>query len=227
MEAENHPEPLFQPQSVTSLRERTYETLRDAILTGRLQPGLRLKERELAVQMGISTTPVKQALHMLLQDGLVVSLPRRGVAVSNLSTVPISEVTTIRAALEGAACRLAAEKATDPELNALNLHVKRMAFLTETGSVDELSRANSEFHEMLRAIAHNPYLEKMWEVVRAHTRHWRRKALTTPQEPQRGLQEHQAILQALLDRDGEAAEQRMRAHILRTLKHVLGQAPNI
>ena len=102
--------PLFHPHDVRSLRDRAYDDIRKAILTGALKPGERIKERDVAAQMGISTTPVKEALRRLEQDGLVVSQPRRGAAVGPLVLTPPEEILAIRAHLEGLAAPFAAEK---------------------------------------------------------------------------------------------------------------------
>ena len=107
--------PLFQPHDVRSLRDRAYDDIREAILTGALRPGERIKERDVAAQMGISTTPVKEALRRLEQDGLVVSQPRRGAVVGPLVLTPPEEILKIRAHLEGLAARFAAEKMTGRE----------------------------------------------------------------------------------------------------------------
>ena len=84
--------PLFQPHDVRSLRDRAYDDIREAILTGALRPGERIKERDVAAQMGISTTPVKEALRRLEQEGLVVSQPRRGAVVGPLVLTPPAEI---------------------------------------------------------------------------------------------------------------------------------------
>jgi DNA-binding GntR family transcriptional regulator len=215
--------PLFEPQTVTSLRDRTYEAIRDAILSGQLKPGHRLKERDLAAQMQISTTPIKEALRMLQQEGLVVSLPRRGVAVSNLASVPILEIAAIRAALEGVACRLVAEKATDDQIADLHSQVELMESLTKPLKIQDLIKANTDFHNKIYAMANNPYLSTMLETVRAPDRHFRHKALAKPGEVHTGFLEHKAVLEAIRARDGDSAERCMKDHILRTARNVLSQ----
>jgi DNA-binding GntR family transcriptional regulator len=219
--------PLFEPQTVISLRDRTYEAIRDAILSGQLKPGLRLKERDLATQMQISTTPIKEALRMLQQEGLVVSLPRRGVAVSNLASVPISEISVIRAALEGVACRLAADKATDDQIADLRSRLQLMESLTKSGKIQELIKANTDYHNKIYAMADNPYLSTMLETVRAPDRHFRNKALAKPDEVRTGFLEHKAVLEAISARDGDSAERCMKDHILRTARDVLSLDPTM
>src|SRR6266571_7047058 len=120
---------LFQPHEVRSLRDRAYDDIREAILGGALRPGERIKERDVAAQMGISTTPVKEALRRLEQDGLVVSQPRRGAIVGPLVTTRPEEILAIRAHLEGLAARLAAEKMSGEDKRALAVELTELEAL--------------------------------------------------------------------------------------------------
>lgn len=121
---------VFQPADFRSLRDLAYDDIRDAILSGALPPGQRVKERDVAQQMGISTTPVKEALRRLEQEGLVVSQPRRGAVVSTLVQIPVQEIEEIRGKLEAMAARLAATRMTDAEQEHLQSIVADMTRLT-------------------------------------------------------------------------------------------------
>ena len=144
--------PLFQPHDVRSLRDRAYDDIREAILTGTLRPGERIKERDVAAQMGISTTPVKEALRRLEQDGLVVSQPRRGAVVGPLVITPPAEILQIRADLEGYAARLAAEKMPPAQKRTLTDELAQLEALAVESAEDRsaVAEATSAFHHSIR-----------------------------------------------------------------------------
>jgi DNA-binding GntR family transcriptional regulator len=217
-------EPLFGPQSAPSLRERVHDALRDAIIAGRLKPGQRLKERDVAAQMCISTTPVKEALRRLEQEGLVDSRPRQGGVVSDAALTSVHEVIEIRAGLEGLAARFASEKITELELAAMRAQLERMHTLTEAGAVRELVEANAAFHHLIRTAAHNHFVSTFVGAIGPFDRSVRRAALGYPDEAERGYHEHFAIAEALQRRAGGLAEQMMRSHVMRTVRFVIDRA---
>ena len=152
---------VFQPADVRSLRDVAYDDIRDAILSGALQPGQRVKERDVAAQMGISTTPVKEALRRLEQEGLVVSQPRRGAVVSGLATIPVEEIEEIRGALEAIAARLAATRLTDAELARLEDLVADMAALTrDMREPQRRVQDVSAFHQLILAGSRNDFIPR-------------------------------------------------------------------
>ena len=217
-------EPVFGPQSAPSLRERVHDALRDAIIAGRLKPGQRLKERDVAAQMCISTTPVKEALRKLEQEGLVDSRPRQGGIVSDVALTSVREIVEIRAGLEGLAARYASEKITELELATMRAQLERMQALTEAGAVRELVVANAAFHTLIRDAAHNHFVSTFVATIGPFDRSVRRAALGYPDEAERGYQEHFAIAEALQRRAGGLAEQMMRSHVMRTVRFVIDRA---
>jgi DNA-binding GntR family transcriptional regulator len=215
---------IFPPQQISSLREQVYEHLRDAILSGKLTTGTRIIERDIAAQMQISTTPVKEALRKLEQDGLVVTMPRRGTMVSELALTSIAEVVEIRAMLDGMAARLAAAKITDVQARELADQVAKMRSLTNVMKLEDLRNANTDFHTSIRQIGGNQILLKFVEQLRPFDQRVRLEALYHPEEAQRGLAEHEAIYEALTQHDSARAEELMRTHIMRTARFVFEQA---
>ena len=167
------PEPLFRPHDVRSLRDRAYDDIRDAILTGALNPGQRIKERDVAAEMGISTTPVKEALRRLEQEGLVVSQPRRGAVVGPLVLTPDSEILELRADLEGLAARLAAHKMTVAEKEALRtqlVETERPAAGGDAIQPELVVDATLEFHRLIHEGSKNPFLIRFLAMVEAIAR---------------------------------------------------------
>jgi DNA-binding GntR family transcriptional regulator len=206
------PAKVFQPADVRSLRDMAYEDMREAILSGVLPPGQRVKERDVADQMGISTTPVKEALRRLEQEGLVVSQPRRGAVVSGLVQIPVEEIEEIRGALEGIGARLAAERLTEAELQRLGELVTDMTKLTRSMKDPELRVAEvSEFHRIILAASRNDFIVRFVATLTPFER-FHSAEYSDPVEAAAILDEHEGIYDALGSRDGGLAQRLMVEH---------------
>jgi len=223
---------LFRPHDVRTIRDEVYDQLREAIIAGDLAPGDRIKEREVASGMRISTTPVKEALRKLEQDGLVVGEPRRGAVVSSLALTAVEEIIEIRAALEGLAARLAAAKRTGDDVAGFRRLLGAMAKLLEVNDVAELDSANSELHRLVRAASRNYFIAKFVDSLSPFATSVSSGALTDRREARAGYAEHVAIVKALVDKDSDQAESLMKAHLLRVdrfavthSRHSPGNAP--
>jgi DNA-binding GntR family transcriptional regulator len=210
-------EPLAEAETL-SLGERAYRRLRDSILQGTLAAGAKVSERSLASALGISAQPVRDALRRLEQDGLVVTLPRRGTVVAEIGPERLAELGRIRAALEGVAAALAAERMSAADLAALAGVVREMRAATAAADHDALLDANERFHALVQGATGNLFLIRSLEALHAYDDHGRPRALgSAPKELPKALREHVAILAALKARDPALAEARMRAHVLRSL----------
>ena len=217
---------LFQPHDVRSLRDRAYDDIREAILAGALRPGERIKERDVAAQMGISTTPVKEALRRLEQDGLVVSQPRRGAIVGPLVVTPPEEILQIRAHLEALAARLAAEKMPPDEKRALAVELDELDALNhDTDDPDGIADATNAFHHSIRDGADNVFLDRFLDTLAPFDRTIRVLSTLDPAEAAVDTREHRAMVTAILAGDGDAAERVMYEHIHRVIAfHARGSA---
>jgi DNA-binding GntR family transcriptional regulator len=212
------PPPLFQPHDVRSLRDRAYDDIREAILTGSLHPGERIKERDVAGQMGISTTPVKEALRRLEQDGLVVSQPRRGAVVGPLVVTPPEEILQIRADLEGYAARLAAEKMSRRQKEALVEELAELDALSVSAEDREaIAEASNAFHRSIRIGADNVFLERFLNTLAPFDRTIRVRSTLDQAEWALDCDEHRAMVDAILAGDGDTAERVMHEHIHRVI----------
>jgi DNA-binding GntR family transcriptional regulator len=210
--------PLFQPHDVRSLRDRAYDDIREAVLTGALRPGERIKERDVAAQMGISTTPVKEALRRLEQEGLVVSQPRRGAVVGPLVLTPPEEILAIRAHLEGLAARLAAEKMSAEDKRALAAELDNLEGLSrEVGNSGAIAEASNQFHHSIRDGADSVFLDRFLDTLAPFDRTIRVRSTLDPEEARQDEREHRAMLAAILAGDGETAERVMHEHIHRVI----------
>ena len=189
-----------------------YTTLHDQITSLQLPPGTRLHETELAASHDVSRTPLREALRMLLADGLVQQLPTGGMVVAPLDPEQMRDLYEVRSVLEGVIARQAAERVTDADLAALEALVDQMSRLVDYP--DEMLRLGNAFHARLLDVSGNAYAEQMLRVLRGHLRRY--QALTASIDPRRreAYGEHSDILDALRARDAEQAETRMREHVL-------------
>jgi DNA-binding GntR family transcriptional regulator len=202
------PKPVKSPDALQG--RDAYERLVSAIRDGGLKPGDRLVETELAQRLGISRTPIREAIRQLESDGLVAHQPRIGTTVRVLDYAEITELYEMRAVLEGTAARFAARAASPVELGELQAINEEMAAARD---VERAYQANRQFHTVILNAARNRFLVKSVEAVQ--------KTLlilgpSTMEESARATQavtEHDALLDALRGRDEEAAEALMRAHI--------------
>jgi DNA-binding GntR family transcriptional regulator len=197
-------------QNETRQGQDAYDRLVLDIRAGRLKPGDRLVETDLAARLGISRTPVREAVRRLESDGLVVHQPRLGATVRKLDYLEITELYEMRGVLEGTAARLAARSASQIELEELEAINREMQASTD---VRQLYEANRQFHGVLLSAARNRFLVKSVEAVQKTLLILGSSTLEEAQRAAQAIEEHDAILTALKNRDGDAAEASMRAHI--------------
>lgn len=213
---------MIEVERLPLYRDKVYDALLDAIISGRLRPGERIRERTLAESMGLSTTPIKEAIRRLETDGLVISEPRRGAVVSDAALTSVREIVHIRADLEGFGARLAAQKLDSDGRRELDEVVNRMRDSTEPSpDVNAVIANNALFHRLIRTTTKNRFIVHFVDVLSAFDRSVRQAALNDPAEAVRGLAEHLAIYESICEGDGDAAEEQMRLHILRTIDFVL------
>ena len=130
------------------LRDVVFNTLREAILKGDLKPGERLMELQLASKLGVSRTPIREAIRMLEQEGLAVTMPRKGAEVAKMTLKDMEDVLEIREALDELAVRIACEKITDEQLKRLMDAKDLFETSTRTGDVKKIAEADVRFHDV-------------------------------------------------------------------------------
>ncbi len=190
--------------------EAAYRALLDDVRRGLLLPGARLRESEIAARLGISRTPVREAIHRLEADGLVVHQPRLGATVRRLDHGEVMELYEMRTVLEGTAARLAARAASEVELADLRAIHEDLAVTAEPALA---SRLNRHFHATLLNAAKNRFLVSAVATLERTLSILGRSTLVEPGRADAAVREHAAIMAALEARDGAAAEAAMRAHI--------------
>jgi DNA-binding GntR family transcriptional regulator len=191
--------------------ETAYRQIKSAIQRGRLKPGERLRENELAEFVGLSRTPVREALSRLEAEGLVAHDPTRGVVVAELDYNMVTELYYMREVLEGSAARLAAQHTSDVELSILDDYCQQ--YEAQLNDAAALPASNRRFHETLYRCSHNRYLLNMVTLLHDALALLGGTTLKDPQRAAETLREHRAVLAAIRGRDADAAEQAMRAHI--------------
>jgi DNA-binding GntR family transcriptional regulator len=202
-----------------SMRRRASDVLRSAIVNGRLRPGDRLKEVELAEQLGISRAPVREALRQLEHEGLVASLPYRATEVVGVSQEEIEEVLVpIRLTLESFAFRKALPVLTDGDLAGLAALVETMRRAGAEGDRDELAEADVRFHELVIERSGQPHCLQVWRSIEPRVRAYFRRDAPAHADPEEVAAEHDELLQALRDRD----EALVLATLERHIKNYLG-----
>ncbi len=211
-------------RSDVSVSMRVYESIRAAITATNLYEidaaRLRLDERELAVRLGVSRTPVREALVRLEQEELVVSLPRRGYSIARKSKAELLEIITVWAALESMAARLAALTASDEAVASL-----RDIFATFDGDriaahLDEYSDANLRFHQRIIELSGCDVLRRTADGILIHVRSIRHRTIGENHRFERSIVDHMQIIEALETRDAELAERLVRDHALALAAHV-------
>jgi DNA-binding GntR family transcriptional regulator len=200
-----------------SVAEQSYQSLREAILgmdIYRPDADLRLDEQRLASALGVSRTPVRQALARLQHEGLVLVMPRRGVMIVRKGKSEITEMIRAWAALESMAARLLCDRASDEEIRSL-----RDLFSTfEDGQLrlrlNEYSEANLRFHQRIIELAGSPVISNMVDGLLVHVRAIRGRMIGEDDRAERSIVDHMHIIEALEARDAELAERLVRDHAL-------------
>ncbi|MGI6094864.1 MAG: GntR family transcriptional regulator [Lachnospiraceae bacterium] len=195
------------------LRDVVFRTLRQAILRGELKPGERLMEIALANKLGVSRTPIREAIRKLELEGLVIMIPRRGAQVASITERDLNEVLEVRQGLEALAIRFACDRITQEQLYALKKAKEKFEKLQEKGNLMELTEADVEFHEVIYQATHNQRMVQMLNNLREQMYRYRMEYLKDPKVTHDLIAEHEGIYQALKKRDKELAVACVSRHI--------------
>lgn len=207
--------------NVNSLRGRVFSQLQNDILNGRYAPGDSLIETRLSEDMGVSRTPVREAIRQLELEGLVQSIPNKGAVVKGISSQDIEDIYTIRMMIEGLAARWAAEKITPEELAELKEAVELEEFYTIKNDTNHLLKFDSRFHDIIFKASKSKPLMHMLSTFHLYIQRARNASLELPERAKAVLEEHKAILQAIIDREPEKAEQLTTRHIMNARDNLL------
>lgn len=199
--------------SYQPLREVVCETLRDAIRRGILKPGERLMEIQLAEELGVSRTPVREAIRKLELEGYVIMMPRRGTYVANLSIRDVNEVFEIRTSLESLSNGLAAERITDEELEQLQRLLVVIGKYIEENDMDKIVETDTKFHDLLYQASRNQRLIGIISNLREQLTRFRTTSMSFPGRLKETLEEHREIVEAIAQGDVKAARKAAEKHM--------------
>jgi DNA-binding GntR family transcriptional regulator len=218
------PQPALGPIEVApSFKHKAYTALKNAIVgmdIYRSRDEIRLDERKLAQDFGISRTPVREAMAQLESEGFVRSVPRRGIFVVRKTRREVIELITAWAALESMAARLITENALDDDIKSLRRMFSSFVDGKVLANLDEYSEVNIEFHQSIIRMSHNHVLIDMAENLFTHMRMIRRKTIVERDRADRSIRDHMQIIESLEKRDTARAEKLVRDHALGLADHV-------
>lgn len=193
---------------------RLRDILEEEIAEGRLRPGVRLEEEELARRYGVSRTPIREALKQLAAIGLVTSQPRRGTVVARLTPAELVEMFDVMAELEGMAGRLAARRWGEDDEARLRTAHQTCGEAAAAGDADSYYYRNEQFHDAIYRASHNGFLHRECAALHRRLRPYRRLQLRVGNRLADSYREHGEVMDALLRRDAAAAQALLRDHVV-------------
>ena len=212
------------------LRDVVFKTLRQAILKGELEPGERLMEIQLAERLGVSRTPIREAIRKLALEGLVLMIPRRGAEVAKISEKNLRDVLEVRRSLEELAIDLACQRIQEEELETLREAQKEFAAAVAAGDAMEIAQTDEKFHEIIYSGTGNQKLMQILSNLREQMYRYRLEYIKDANKRQILLVEHEQILKALSLRHVQEARLAVREHIdnqeITVLKNLKEQEEN-
>lgn len=188
-----------------SLRAKVFKVLEEDILSGKLQPGDSLIETKLSDELGVSRTPIREAIRQLELEDLVRIIPNKGAVVLGVSPQDIHDIYTIRMLIEGLAARWAAEKITPEEIKQLKESVELSEFYTLKSDMQHLQELDSRFHEIIYDACKSKPLRHTLTTFHHYIKRARASSFETPGRAKKALEEHKAILEAIMDKNPEKA----------------------
>ena len=205
------------------LRDVVFKTLRQAILTGELKPGERLMEIHLANKLGVSRTPIREAIRKLELEGLVTMVPRRGAQVAQITEKSMSDVLEVRRALDELAVELACLRITQEEKEQLKEACLNFEKIVITNDVHEIAKADVAFHDIIFAATGNGRLSQMVNNLAEQMYRYRYEYIKDEKQHDMLVKEHRKIYDSIIANDTDSAKEAIRIHIENQEKAILRQ----
>ena len=203
-----------------SLRGRVFQKIREDILAGNYAEKEELREAAISKEMGVSRTPVREALRQLELEGLVTIVPNKGAHVNGISAKDVRDIYTIRSYLEGLCARWACEHITEDQLEGLEEIVCISEFRISKGHREQMAEMDSRFHVLLYASCGSKILEHVLTDYHQYVERVRRNTLSSLERATEAVQEHKSILNALRNKDADTAEKLANEHIYKSMKNI-------
>jgi DNA-binding GntR family transcriptional regulator len=210
--------------NLNSLRGKVFNQLQNDILNGKYQLGDSLIETRLSEELGVSRTPIREALRQLELEGLVQSIPNKGAIVKGISAQDIQDIYTIRMMIEGLAARWATEKITPQELEELKDAIDLEEFYTIKNDTDHLMQFDSKFHEIIFKASKSKPLMHTLSTFHHYVQRARTISFSSPVRAKEVLEEHKAIYKAIAEGDASKAEKLTTDHVRNASQNLLKQS---
>lgn len=204
-----------------SLTDRVFERLEQDILSEKYRSGEILSELSLSKQLGVSRTPIREAVRRLEQENLIEYMPK-GIKVLGISAEDVKDIFDVRLAIEGLAVKKSAEKVTDEQLKILEETVELQEFYTARNDADHIKNMDSRFHEKIYECCNSSTYSEILSLLHKKTQRYRMLSVENEQRAKEAVKEHRKILNALISRDGEKAKKLTEQHIINAKKNILG-----
>lgn len=211
----------LQMNAYLPLRDVVFQTLRQAILKGELKPGERLMEIHLAQKLGVSRTPVREAIRKLELEGLVIMIPRKGAVVSEITVSELEDVLEVRLALEELAVRHACRKHTEEQLETLQKAAAEFRRVLHGPDIVAYAQADEEFHDIIYKMTGNRRLVQILNNLREQMYRYRLEYLKDKSSHPLLVHEHDEIVSALAARDEKNALRVMNGHVQRQKEYII------
>jgi DNA-binding GntR family transcriptional regulator len=202
------------PNHTLPVREKVYEYLKASILSGHLNPGEKLTEEHLAKTLGVSRTPIREALHKLESEGLIKIRKKRGFIVSKDSNEEVEELFELRSILEGYTLRIISQSISEETLHRLKGFIQNAEEALRRKKIEDVFKYNTRFHDTLHElVAHKTRLHRLIVNMRKYVLRHRKETLRYPDGGRRAVEGHRKIVMALELKDPDLCERVMREHI--------------
>lgn len=205
------------------LRDVVFNTLRKAILTGELKPGERLMEIHLANKLGVSRTPIREAIRKLELEGLVTMIPRRGAEVAQITEKSLKDVLEVRRALDALCAEIACTRITDGEKERLKEACAEFEKATKTKDATVIAKADVSLHDIIVAATGNKRLVQLVYNLAEQMYRYRFEHIKDESQHERLIEEHRMIYESIMNNDSEGAAAAARIHIDNQEKSIINQ----
>ncbi len=204
-----------------SLTDKVFEVLEQQILNGTYSVGDQLVEQKISQELGVSRTPVREALRQLELDNLVTTIPNKGTFVVGISTDDIKDIYTIRIAIEGISAKWAAERITVEQIKELENAVELQEFYSAKNETLQIVQLDTKFHEIIYEVSGSRTLRNTLKSFHAHLKRARETSFFSAGRTHRAVEEHREIFEAIASHDGERAKELTERHITNARDNIL------
>ena len=204
-----------------SLRGRVFNKIREDILEGKYAKNEALKELQISKELGVSRTPVREAMRQLELEGLVHVIPNKGVVVSGIDSKDIKDIYAIRSYIEGLAAKWAAQLITHEQMDRLEEIVYLSEFHFNKSHTEKLYELDNAFHEIIYEASNSKILQHVLSDFHHYVQRVRRTSISVKERAGKSIQEHKAIVEAIKSGDGELAERLTNEHVKSTVSNVI------